>query len=216
MRRCFGVGLPPEPYPREVFPGSLAPIVWRQAHGHNRCELARFGLVPHWIPDATAAQRIGRRTYNARSETVAVKPSYRQAWRRRQFAIALLDAFYEPHWERGRERGRAQPWRIQRADGEPMGVAALWERWMDRATGEIVQSFTLLTVNAEGHPVMRRLHRAEDEKRSVVVLDPPAYGTWLSADHTAARALLRCPAPQLLQAQPAGPSAQAAPAGLFD
>ena len=61
--------------------------------------MARFGLVPHWARDAQAATQIGRKTYNARSETVAEKPSYRTPWRQRQFAIALLDDFFEPNWE---------------------------------------------------------------------------------------------------------------------
>ncbi|WP_082007547.1 SOS response-associated peptidase [Tepidimonas taiwanensis] len=193
VRRQFGVGLPNEPHPLEAFPGYAAPIVLPTLD----CRLARFGLIPHWAKDAKAATQIGRRTYNARSETVAEKPSYRDAWRKRQFAIALLDDFFEPNWE----TGRAVPWRIRRADGEPMGVASLWERWTDRASGEIVTSFTMLTVNADGHPVMGRMHKPEDEKRSVVVLEPGAFAQWLSGGAEAA-SLIQCPARELLAAEP--------------
>lgn len=104
-----GADLPSEPYPAEAFPGYAAPIALVGRQGNAQCRLARFGLVPHWAKDAT----LGRKTYNARTETVAEKPSYRTAWRKRQFAIALLDDFFEPNWE----TGRAVRWRIKRADG---------------------------------------------------------------------------------------------------
>lgn len=215
VRRQFGVGLPHEPHPLQAFPSYAAPIVLPTPDGALECRLARFGLIPHWAKDATAATQIGRRTYNARSETVADKPSYRDEWRKRQFAIALLDDFFEPNWE----TGRAVPWRIRRADGEPMGVASLWERWIDRASGEIVTSFTMLTVNADAHPVMGRMHKPEDEKRSVVVLEPGAFAQWLSGAAEAV-SLIQCPAPELLVAEPAMQSAQRprtpSTAGLFD
>jgi putative SOS response-associated peptidase YedK len=146
VKSTFGVELPETPFPEEAYPGYAAPIVRRNANGEICCELARFGLVPHWSKDMT----IGKRTYNARSETVAEKPSYRT------------------------------PWKIQREDFEPMAIASLWDQWMDKSTGEIIVSFTMLTVNADTHPVMRQFHKAEDEKRSVVVLNDPLQ--WLKQD----------------------------------
>ena len=94
----LGVDLPEQPYPAEAYPGYAAPIVLLDDQSNVKCTLARFGLVPHWAKDAN----IGRRTYNARTETVGEKPSYRTPWRKRQFAIALLDDFFEPCWETGR------------------------------------------------------------------------------------------------------------------
>jgi len=75
------------------------------------------------------------------------------------------EAIYEPNYE----TGKAVWWRTQRADGEPMALAGLWERkqWHDARP---TWSFTMLTVNAEAHPVMRRFHKPGDEKRTVVVL----------------------------------------------
>jgi putative SOS response-associated peptidase YedK len=81
VKSTFGVELPDTPFPEEAYPGYAAPIVRRDANGDIRCELARFGLIPHWSKDAS----IGKRTYNARSETVAEKPSYRTPWKKRQF-----------------------------------------------------------------------------------------------------------------------------------
>ena len=120
-RETLGVDVSQLTYPAETFPGYAAPIAIADDTGGIGCTEARFGLIPHWAKDAN----IGRRTYNARTETVADKPSYRSPWKRRQFAIALLDEFFEPNWE----SGRAVRWRIRRADGDPMGVASIWGRW---------------------------------------------------------------------------------------
>ena len=160
-------------YRDEAYPGYAAPIVLLDAQGQRDCVPARFGLVPHWAPDTA----IGRRTYNARSETVADKPSYRQAWRRGQFCLVPMQWFYEPNYE----SGRAVRWRIGRSDESAFCVAGIWDRWIDRTTGEVIVSFSLLTVNADGHPVMGRMHRPEDEKRSIVPLAPAHFDLWLSA-----------------------------------
>ena len=175
----LGVDVTQVSYPTETFPGYAAPIVLADRDQSVQCVAARFGLIPHWAKYAN----IGRRTYNARTETVAEKPSYRTPWSQRQFAIALLDDFFEPNWE----TGRAVRWRIRREDGEPMGVASIWDRWTDSDTGEVVTSFSMLTVNADGHPVMARFHRPGDEKRSVVVLEPENFTQWLQATTTQAQ-----------------------------
>ena len=207
-KSTFGVELPDTPFPDEAYPGYAAPIVRRDANGEFCCELARFGLVPHWSKDAS----IGKRTYNARSETVAEKPSYRTPWKKRQFCLALADAIYEPNYE----SGKAVRWKIQREDAEPMAIASLWDQWTDKSTGEIVVSFTMLTVNADNHPVMRQFHKPEDEKRSVVVLNDPYK--WLSQTlqdpmsllHPPDRALtsFACPRPSLKPVQSPPSSAQ--------
>ncbi|NIC41282.1 SOS response-associated peptidase [Aquabacterium sp. A08] len=198
-RATLGVDLPSQPCPPETYPGYAAPIALKDGQGGVQCTLARFGLIPHWTQDTQAATQIGRKTYNARTETVAEKPSYRTPWRQRRFAIALLDDFFEPSWE----TGRAVRWRIQRADGQPMGVASIWDRWTDTDTGEIVTSFSMLTVNADGHPVMGRFHRPGDEKRSVVVLPPEQFQIWLSADVNEAMQMCAVPAGGTLTAEPA-------------
>ena len=86
------------------------------------------------------------------------------------------EAIYEPNYE----SGKAEWWCIQRADGHPMALAGLWERkqWGDDAPS---WSFTMLTVNADSHPVMRRFHKPCDEKRTVVVLDDNEVHAWLAA-----------------------------------
>lgn len=133
--------------------------------------LGLFGLVPHWAKEAT----FGRRTYNARTETVHEKPTFRDAWRKSQHCIIPAAAIYEPDW-RG---GKAKATRIARADGKPMGIAGLWAKCT--LPGGDVHSFTMLTLNADDHSLMRNFHRPTDEKRMVVILPEDSFDAWLKA-----------------------------------
>lgn len=193
----FGVQRPRDDVPPEIYPGGLAPFVVRAA---DRAELERdarlglFGLLPTWAKDLA----FGRRTYNARSETVHEKPSFRDAWRRARRCIVPVEAVYEPNWE----SGRAVRWRIARRDGLPMGIAGLWGWWRGPDAREWL-SFTMLTVNADGHAVFGRMHRPGEEKRMVAILDEAEYDRWLDADAAQARALLRAYPADRLHAEPA-------------
>lgn len=184
VKATFGVVLPSD-FPDEAYPGFLGPVVMK-SHQTNRvaCGLARFGLVPSWAKDA----KISRHTYNARSETVSEKPSYRNAWRKRRFAIALLDNFFEPNYV----TGKAERWKIELASKEPFGIASLWDTWTDPVSGELITSFTMLTVNADNHLVMKQFHKAEDEKRTPVILATSQFDAWLDADQKQAAALMTC------------------------
>lgn len=190
----LGVTLPAE-YPLESYPGFPAPIVVK-SHQTARvaCGLARFGLIPAWAKD----DKIARHTYNARSETAAHKPSYRTAWRQRQYALVLVDNFYEPSYE----SGKAVRWKIELASREPFGIACLWDRWTNPASGEHVVSFSMLTVNADAHPVMRQFHQPADEKRTPVILPPPLFDAWLSADTEQASELMTWATMPELRAMP--------------
>jgi len=174
VKAHFGVDLPAQEYPAEAYPSYPAPIVV-QSHSTGRiaCGLARFGLIPSWAKD----DKISRHTYNARSETVAEKPSYRNAWGNRQFGLVLVDNFYEPCYE----TGKAVRTEIRVETGEPFAIACLWDRWKQPETGELVVSFSMLTVNADVHPVMNRFHKAGDEKRTPVIVPESDFKNWLSA-----------------------------------
>ena len=139
----------------------------------QEARVGMFGLLPHWAKD----DKFGRRTFNARSETAAKLPSFRDAWRQGHRCIIPADAFYEPDWR----SGKAIPTRIERADGEPLGIAGLWSWWRPPGGGEDVLSFSMLTINAADHALMCNFHKPTDEKRMVVVLPESAYGDWLSA-----------------------------------
>lgn len=179
---------------QDAYPGSVAPIVVAESEGERICVIGTFGLLPGWAKDRAFAKR----TYNARTETAAEKPSFRNAWRRRQLCIVPATAIYEPNYE----TGRAEWWRIQRADGSPMAIAGLWERnaWGD---GSPEFSFSMLTVDASMHPLFRRFHKPTSEKRMIVVLDGSEIEEWLFAsDESLFSEMLRPCAGDLLQAAP--------------
>ena len=182
VKSHFGCELPTEDWRPEAYPTYPAPFIYLD-EGKPRCALAQFGLVPHWAEDK---KKFGLRTYNARSETAQEKPSYRNAWKERRFGLVLVNSFYEPNWE----TGKAIRWRIKRADNQPAAIASIWERIIDKSTGEIIFSFSMLTINANGHEVMKHFHKPQDEKRSVVVLNDDAYLPWLQADTTQAKSML--------------------------
>ena len=129
--------------------------------------LLRWGLVPFWAKDPS----IGNRMINARAETVAEKPSYRAAYRHRR-CIALADGFYE--WQR--DGSVKTPYFISLASGEPFGLAALWENWTDKETGESLQTTTLITT--EANDFMKPLHH-----RMPVVLETNTATDWLAGSN---------------------------------
>lgn len=209
VKKTFDCDLPDQDWREETYPTYPAPFVYLD-EGKPRCELAQFGLVPGWAPDK---KKFGLRTYNARSETVHEKSSFRSAWKERRFGLILMDSFYEPNWE----SSKAIRWRIKRSDNEPAVAASIWERITDRETGEIIMSFAMLTINADGHDVMKHFHKPEDEKRSIVVLNDTEYMPWLHANHEKAKSLLQLAPSEFLMSEPAPVfrQAPAAPKDLF-
>lgn len=177
--RHFGVEPPADIGKYDIWPGYAATFIRRpkeadvddEAVPDREAMPGLFGLIPHWSTDAI----IGRRTFNARSETVASKPSFRDAWKYAQHCIVPLDAFFEPDWR----SGKAIPTRISMADGEPMGIAGLWSSW--KSPKGVIHSFTMLTINAVGHDLMCQFQKPVGEKRMVVILPPDSYGHWLRA-----------------------------------
>lgn len=135
------------------------------ANGSERkLELFRWGLIPSWAKDP----KIGNQLINARSETLAEKPAFRTALKRRRCLI-LADGFYE--WKR--QGQRKTPMYFQLAQGQPFAFAGLWETWTgpDQVP---VRSCTIITTRA--NPVVEPVH-----DRMPVILAPAAYGDWLSA-----------------------------------
>jgi putative SOS response-associated peptidase YedK len=190
LKRHFGVAPPAEVGKHDLWPGYVGNFCRRYPQADVGDEAVPaveiltglFGLVPPWSPDT----KISRLTYNARSETVANKPSFREAWRKAQHCIIPVDAFFDPDWR----SGKPLPACISRADSEPMGLAGLWSSWKS-PQGELIHSFTMLTINAEQHPLMNKFHKPADEKRMVVILPPEHYGPWLQANADQSRAFLR-------------------------
>ena len=144
---------------------------------------ASFGLIPFWAKDG----KIARKTYNARAETVAERPSYRDSWRKGRLALVPLVGFFEPNYE----SGRPIRWRIGRVDEEPFTVAAIWDFWRGADGAESTTSFSMLTINADGHPLMARFHAPGDEKRSLVIIPPDLRDRWLTSSASEAIEFLK-------------------------
>ena len=127
----------------------------------RRAGYMRWGLIPSWAKDPS----IGSRTINARAETVADKPSFRNALRRR--CLVLADGFYE--WQKSGSRRR--PMRVVMRSGEPFAFAGLWETWRD-PEGEVVPSCTIITT--EANDLLRAIH-----DRMPVILSRDGEDLWL-------------------------------------
>lgn len=146
----------------------------------------QFGLVPRWVKSASDAKLRSTKLVNARSETVTTSNNFRDAWLSGQRCVVPMMAFMEDDWR----SGKAVPTRIARVDGKPMGVAGLWEDWTG-AEGDVIISFTLLTVNANSHAVMSRYQQPGNEKRMLAILNEGAADAWLSARPEKAREFMR-------------------------
>ncbi len=132
----------------------------------GRCELLRWGLLPHW----SKAPETRYRMINAKAETVAGKPAFRDAFRHRRCLIPA-SGFYE--WQP--VAAGKQPWYLSLADGELLAFAGLWERWEGRGehAGKVIESCVILTTAAN------RLCAAIHD-RMPVIIDRDHYGRWLT------------------------------------
>jgi putative SOS response-associated peptidase YedK len=137
----------------------------RQSPDGREMTYLKWGLIPSWAKNTS----MGAKLINARNETVAEKPSFREAFKRRR-CIIPADGFYE--WQR--TTSGKQPFFFHMRDDRPFGFAGLWERW--EGTGsEAINSCTILTTAA--NEVLRPVH-----DRMPVILHPEDYELWLDAD----------------------------------
>jgi len=168
--------IPPErPTPNfaanwNVAPTDTLPIVrYDPAARQRSLDLMRWGLVPYWAKDI----KIGFSTINAMAETVAAKPVFREAFKRRR-CLVPVDNFYE--WKKLDTKTR-QPYAIALADRSIMALAGLWESWRSPA-GETLRSFTIVTTTA--NELCAPIHN-----RMPAILPPPAWPAWLGEEDAA-------------------------------
>lgn len=179
----------------QIWQDYLAPIIRRSESGRE-VVLASYGMVPkrHLPPNDK-----GRTTMNARAETIGEKRSFSKQWRECQLCLVPMVEFYEPNWETKKH----ERWAIGTADGEPFAVAGLWRAW-NEPDGSITHSFTQITINADDHPLMKRFHKDDDEKRSLVIVPESEYDDWLECrDPERARSYLQLYPAELMAARPA-------------
>ena len=145
--------------------------------GGREFAMLRWGLVPHWAKDPA----IGNRMINARAETVAEKPSFRDPFHRRR-CLVPADGFYE--WRKTPD-GAKQPYHIRLSDDAPFAIAGLWDSWC-APDGESLETCSLITT--EANRTLAPIHH-----RMPVILPRDAYHSWLDGQSTpdALGALLR-------------------------
>lgn len=167
---AFGLAEMPAFAPRyNVAPTAEVPII--TARG---AMLARWGLIPHWAKDAS----IGPKLCNARAETVAEKPAFRDAYRERR-CLVPADGFFE--WRQ--EGARKQPYYLRPARSPIFAFAGLWETW--RGPSGPVASCTIITT--EANALVRPLH-----DRMPVIIPPEDFARWLEGGARASALLRPC------------------------
>jgi putative SOS response-associated peptidase YedK len=166
-------------------PGTDIPVIRQSPEGKRVLHLLRWGLVPHWAKDSS----IGAKLNNARGESVAEKPSFRDAFKRRR-CLVPASGFYE--WKA--EGKIKQPYYISPKDGQPMAMGGLWESWKT-PDGGILRTVCIVTVGPNA--VMEPIH-----DRMPVIVSPEHWQDWLSAPVEAIQPLVSAYPDDLLQAWP--------------
>jgi putative SOS response-associated peptidase YedK len=148
-----------------VAPSTFQPIV-RLNHETGEREIAymRWGLVPFWAKDS----KMSYSTVNAKAETVTANATFREAMKSRR-CLVPADFFYE--WAK-LDAKRKQPYAIGMKDGTMFAFAGLWERWKDKSSGNVLETFTVITTDP--NELMEKIHN-----RMPVILKPADYQRWL-------------------------------------
>ncbi|MDB9525499.1 SOS response-associated peptidase [Oscillatoria sp. CS-180] len=166
IAEAFQLSAVPELVPRyNIAPSQgISVVTQSRKTGDRDHHEKKWGLIPRWSKDS----KIGQKLINARSETAAEKPSFRNAFQKRRCLI-VTDGFYE--WQKIEGRTK-QPYLIRLKSRSPFAFAGLWERWQNPQSEEEVFSCTILTTAA--NDAMTSIHH-----RMPVILAPEAYDTWL-------------------------------------
>ena len=166
LRERFPIGERVEVRKRfNVAPGDAVLAVTTDREGAPRGDVLRWGLVPHWASDP---EGLGLKLINARSETMAEKPAFRDAFERRR-CLVVADGFFE--WEK-RPDGTKQPWWVTRPDREPFAFAGLWASWRGRPDVEPLRTCAIVTTHASDG--LAHIH-----DRMPVILERSAEQAWL-------------------------------------
>ena len=174
VAELFGIDMPFDLTPRyNVAPTQNVLAARLDPEGKREFVKLRWGLIPSWAHDT----KIGYKLINARSETVAEKPSFRSAVKNKRRCLIVADGFFE--WKAvGKKK---QPYLFRQPDGKPFAFAGLWEHWIDPNDGAI-ESCTVLTT--ESNPRVAELH----DRMPVIFTTKSEFEQWLTvADVTSMR-----------------------------
>lgn len=171
IAQAFDLATPPDHRTLQarynIAPTQQIMTIGKNRDNENRIAWMRWGLIPRWAKEMA----IGNKMINARAETLAEKPSFQDAYRKRRCLI-VADGFYE--WRKEGD-GSKTPMYIRMKDGRPFALAGLWETWKNPEDGESVISCTIIT--GEPNALVKTMHH-----RMAVILPPEVYETWLNRD----------------------------------
>ncbi|KQO23510.1 SOS response-associated peptidase family protein [Acidovorax sp. Leaf78] len=202
--------LPEEEWRDKMSPLYRGPFL-RGAGQAAELVVGQWGMIPPDSQTSIPKGKDGKRlsTVNARREGMAKSWTYGGPWRRGQRCIIPAKSYVEPYWQDGVHTA----WQFSRADGEPWGLAGLWNEWTDPATGEVLLNFTMVTQNCDVHPLLRLMHRPDpkrpphmQDKRTVVPLEKVDWHTWLHGTIEQAEALIQLPPVELFKHGPQDPT----------
>ena len=212
VRRHLGKVWLPEA-PEKPFVGPFDPGVFLRSHGGDGVlgAVGQWGMIrpgsPSRVDSVQPKAVLGKKpaaprprsTNNARLETVAKLPTFREAWAAGRRCLIPATWYQEPNWQTGKNIW----WQLKRADGEPWMLAGIWSEWVDHASGEVVPNFTMLTCNCDEHPLLNRLHKPDpklppdaQDKRAVMHVEPEHWDAWLNGAEEDARQALTLPGPE--------------------
>jgi putative SOS response-associated peptidase YedK len=157
-------------YQPSVYNGFQFPKTPIIAHNETSAiQMFQWGLIPAWAKD----EEIRKSTLNARIETIAEKPSFRNSVKQR--CLVLVDGFYEWQWldEQGKSK---QKYLLHLANDDPFALAGLWNEWINQQTGEVVKTYTILTT--EANELMSTIHNTK--KRMPVLVSQANEMDWLT------------------------------------
>ena len=138
----------------------------------EQVDLFNWGLIPFWVKDEKTAGDISQRTINARSETIFEKPAFRNSAGKKH-CLVIADGFFEWRFYQGIN----YPYYIKLIDKVAFAMAGLWDCWDNKATGEHVYTYTIITT--EANPMMAKIHNKK--KRMPAILKDEDYQKWISS-----------------------------------
>jgi putative SOS response-associated peptidase YedK len=163
----------------------------------EKIKLLRWGLIPSWTRNISEAESLRYKTFNARAESIRTKPSFSKPFRSKRCLIPVKGFFEWQHTDTGKI-----PWYIYPAEEEIISIAGLFDEWIENSTGEIIDTFSIVTTDA--NELMAVIHNSK--KRMPVILDKDNERKWISSDVSAddAYKLLKpCPS-EILKAHTIG------------
>ncbi len=137
----------------------------------NIISFFQWGLIPFWAKNMGTAKKIQTGTFNAKSETIFEKPSFKQSIKEKR-CLVLADGFYEWH----EYNGKKYPFYIKLKSNEAFALAGIWDTWTDNETGDKKNTFSIITTSA--NPLIEKIHNTK--KRMPVILKEEDESRWLS------------------------------------